>query len=96
MKLDVEIAAIEAALAKSVDQDEGSERQEGASKDQSVSGKDIDHDTSVKEGEKVVTTTVIGKPDWGEADAIPEATSDRDKTKEQKLEESDSKTNEDK
>ena len=89
-KLDVEIAAIEAELAKNVDQEEGSKREEGASNDHSIPGKDVDHGTSVKEGERVVTTTVIGKPDWGEADTVPVATSEREGTKEQTSEESDS------
>ena len=89
-KLDVEIAAIEAELAKNVDQEEGSKREEGASNDQSISGKDADHDISIKEGERVVTTTIIGKPDWGEADTVSVATSERAESKEQNLEESDS------
>ena len=77
-KLDVEIAAMEAALAKEVG--EGRKEQEAESNDQSASGKDSDLTTSVGEGEKAmaVTTTIIGKPDWGEPDSINKTQEDKE------------------
>ena len=78
-KLVVEIAAMEAALAKEVG--EGRKEQEAESNDQSASGKDSDLATSVGEGEKAmaVTTTIIGKPDWGEPDSKKQEDKEEDK-----------------
>lgn len=83
-RLDVEMASLEAALAKNVR--DGNSQQETQSEvksnisspestknegNQSASIKDgrqpIESDQS--EASSTVTTTVIGKPDWGEADS---------------------------
>ena len=51
-------------------------KSESTLSDQSASSKEGDQSASsagdVEPGEKVVTSTVIGKPDWGEADATHE------------------------
>lgn len=69
---------MEAALAKNqIDEEKTTQ---GADKsDQSGASKG--------EGEGVVTTTVIGKPDWGEADKASEKPSEERKTEQQEEEE---------
>lgn len=69
-KLDVEIAAMEKALAKNTDQG----KNEPKSSDQSVSSKEGDQSASSNdnEGRTVVATAVTGKPEQSEASATSE------------------------
>lgn len=74
-RLDVEIAAMETDLAKNVvDQ---AEKEVDITKTNDLPG-------ATKEGEgesvKVVTTTVIEKPDWGEADVMAEPAVSKENT----------------
>lgn len=73
-RLDAEIAAMEETLAKS-QKDKEKKTQGVDESDQSGASKE--------EGEGVVTTTVIGKPDWGEADKISEKQSEEGKIEKQ-------------
>lgn len=70
-RLDAEIAAMEEALAKN-QKDKEKKTQEADKSDQS--------DASKEGREGVVTSTVIGKPDWGEADKISEKPSEEGKS----------------
>ena len=65
---------MEAALAKT-QKDKEKKLQEVDKSDQS--------DASKVEGEGVVTTTVIGKPDWGEADKVSEKPAEEGKSEKQ-------------